>query len=39
MRPLDPLLIILGCYAILSLRERVRESVRIATGSEALQEA
>ena len=26
MRPLDPLLIILGCYAILSLRGRVGET-------------
>jgi hypothetical protein len=25
MRPLDPLLVILACYAILSLRERARE--------------
>jgi hypothetical protein len=26
LRPLDPLLVILGCSAILSLRERVKEA-------------
>lgn len=35
MRPLDPLLVILGCYAILTLRELVRERAGRATVSEA----
>jgi len=42
MRPLDPLLIILGCYAILTLRERARESTAVAAVPEeggALAEA
>jgi len=30
MRPLDPLLVILGCFAIVSWRERVRERARLA---------
>jgi 4-amino-4-deoxy-L-arabinose transferase-like glycosyltransferase len=39
MRPLDPLLLILGCYAVLALRERATESVGLETASEAIQEA
>ena len=35
MRPLDPLLVILGCSAILTLRERARESAGPATAPEA----
>lgn len=35
MRPLDPLLVILGCYAILALRGRVGEGTNSATESEA----
>ena len=41
LRPLDPLLLMLGCYAIVTLRELATESVRNATApdSVALQEA
>ena len=35
MRPLDPLLLILGCYAILTLRGRAGESMDCATAEEA----
>jgi MYXO-CTERM domain-containing protein len=35
MRPLDPLIVILGCYAILALRGRVGEGTSSATDSEA----
>jgi len=35
MRPLDPLIVILGCYAILRLRERAVERKHSATPSEA----
>jgi len=35
LRPLDPLLAVLGCYAILTLRERVRERAELATAPEA----
>jgi 4-amino-4-deoxy-L-arabinose transferase-like glycosyltransferase len=39
MRPLDPLVVILGSYAIVKWRERVRESAAVAATSEAIQEA
>jgi hypothetical protein len=39
MRPLDPLLVVLGCYAIVSWKERVRESAAVSTATEAIQEA
>jgi 4-amino-4-deoxy-L-arabinose transferase-like glycosyltransferase len=39
MRPLDPLMVILGCYAIVSWKERVRESAAVATATGAVQEA
>jgi len=39
MRPLDPLLAILGCHAILALRARFAERTVLAPASEALQEA
>jgi 4-amino-4-deoxy-L-arabinose transferase-like glycosyltransferase len=39
MRALDPLMIILGCYAIVTWRERVKESAAIAAPSQAIQEA
>jgi len=39
MRPLDPLLAILGCYAILALRERFAMRTVLAPASEATQEA
>jgi len=35
MRPLDPLFVILGCYAILALRGRVGEGTNCAEESEA----
>ena len=35
MRPLDPLIVILGCYAIFRLRERAVERKHSATPSEA----
>jgi hypothetical protein len=41
MRPIDPLIAILGCYAILQLRERAAEhrvSVEIPAIAEALAE-
>jgi len=37
--PLDPLLAILGCHAILALRARFAERTVLAPASEALQEA
>ncbi|HEV2485937.1 MAG TPA: glycosyltransferase family 39 protein [Terracidiphilus sp.] len=39
MRPIDPLIVILGCYAIVSWRERVRESAIVATATAVVQEA
>jgi hypothetical protein len=39
MRPLDPLLVILGCQAILALRERVSVRTVLAPASTAIQEA
>jgi 4-amino-4-deoxy-L-arabinose transferase-like glycosyltransferase len=39
MRPLDPLLVILGCHAILALRERFAERTVLAPASAAVQEA
>jgi hypothetical protein len=35
MRPLDPLIIILGCFAILALRERAVERKKNTTAFEA----
>jgi hypothetical protein len=35
MRPLDPLFVILGCYAILTLRRRTGKDAEIATASQA----
>jgi 4-amino-4-deoxy-L-arabinose transferase-like glycosyltransferase len=39
MRPLDPLLMILGCQVILALRERVAMRTVLAPASQATQEA
>ena len=39
MRALDPLLVMLGCYAIVTWRERVRESVAVSRAAGAVQEA
>jgi 4-amino-4-deoxy-L-arabinose transferase-like glycosyltransferase len=39
MRPLDPLVVILGSYAIVKWRERVKESAAVAATAEAIQEA
>ena len=39
MRPLDPLLVILGCYGILTLRERAKARAVVAIASEAIPEA
>ena len=34
LRPLDPLLVILGCYALLALRERLKASATLRRGSQ-----
>ena len=39
MRALDPLLVMLGCFAIVTWRERVRESVAVPQVAEAVSEA
>lgn len=39
MRPLDPLILMLGCYAILTWRARARESEQVAATETAIQEA
>jgi 4-amino-4-deoxy-L-arabinose transferase-like glycosyltransferase len=39
MRPLDPLIVILGCYAVVTWRERVKENAAIATVAVETQEA
>jgi 4-amino-4-deoxy-L-arabinose transferase-like glycosyltransferase len=39
LRPLDPLVVILGCYAIVSWRERVKERATLVAGDAATQEA
>jgi hypothetical protein len=39
LRPLDPLLVILGCQVILALRERFAERTVLATAPAAVQEA
>jgi hypothetical protein len=39
LRPLDPLLVVLGCQAILTLRDRIRERAGVASNSGVLQEA
>jgi 4-amino-4-deoxy-L-arabinose transferase-like glycosyltransferase len=39
LRPLDPLMAMLGCYAILCWRERAREKAAFATAEMATQEA
>ena len=39
LRPLDPLLVILGCQVILALRERFAERTVLATAPVAVQEA
>ncbi len=39
LRPLDPLLVILGCYAILVWRERSRARAEMATAAAVMQEA
>jgi hypothetical protein len=36
LRPLDPIMVILGIYAILTLRARIREGVGKAAGSVAV---
>ena len=36
LRPLDPLVVIFSCYAILSLRQPAREAVRLAPAPEAI---
>lgn len=39
MRPLDPLLLILGCSALVTWRERAQESATLTVASVAIQEA
>jgi 4-amino-4-deoxy-L-arabinose transferase-like glycosyltransferase len=39
LRPLDPLIAMLGCYAILAWRERVRESAAVAVPEEVVLHA
>ncbi len=39
LRPLDPLIVIMSCYAILAWRERVRERAEAAASVAAMQEA
>jgi 4-amino-4-deoxy-L-arabinose transferase-like glycosyltransferase len=39
MRPLDPLLVILACYALVSWRERARERRAVAPTQQAVKEA
>jgi len=36
LRPLDPLLLTLGCYAIVTLRESAKESVLVRSASKAI---
>jgi 4-amino-4-deoxy-L-arabinose transferase-like glycosyltransferase len=36
LRPLDPLMLILGCYAIVTLRERATASARVTTAPQAI---
>jgi 4-amino-4-deoxy-L-arabinose transferase-like glycosyltransferase len=39
MRPLDPLMVVLGCYAIVTWRERVKARAAVVVDSEAIPEA
>lgn len=39
LRPLDPVMVILGCYAILSWRERAKEKAALVVADAAVQEA
>lgn len=39
MRALDPLIVILGCYAFITWRERVKESAVVPAAAEAVLEA
>jgi hypothetical protein len=39
LRPLDPLIVIMGCYAILQWRERAREKAGVTLVEAAVQEA
>ena len=39
LRPLDPLLVLLGCYAIVSWRERAAQSAPVPRSEEAIAQA
>jgi hypothetical protein len=39
MRPLDPVLVMLGCHALLTWRARVGESASVVVAEPAVQEA
>jgi hypothetical protein len=39
MRPLDPLMVILGCYAVVTWRERVEARGAVAVAPDAIPEA
>jgi 4-amino-4-deoxy-L-arabinose transferase-like glycosyltransferase len=39
MRPLDPLIVILGCFAIITVRQRLKQSTAVTAPARAIQEA